>query len=890
MYFTQEDYKKIENWLHRNSVKDTEFQEALPFTGKEIVTVVQDGHNRKVNIQEFINQLYKHGVEDFLNVTNTYRANNITLKEAIRLIPAEARKEGQVITFLNTDGNWEIYQFIGKLNQWNNPTLWNNPFDWEKFVVDSILPDEEDLTKSAPDAKGNSYLSLKDRKYEPDKYSGLGRKILRRRVVEIEDPIYGTQEKNLLLQADFDEENTIYEIRYDFDLNGAEITIPENCVLEFDGGSIFGGHTITGQNTSIKAGLVKIFNTDVTLAGTFKNGEWNAEWFGVNSTSLNNDVYINHAIEQLYNINGGTLLINHNCTISDTIYLMNGVSIVGTSQSRNASTYWPEGGTNIKCAFSNKNKWMMSNRVESTTLHTEIELNEKTTFKLEGIRIENILFRPVFPDGSDILQKNTEAIFGGIRISMFINSSMKNVTVYGAKYGISVTKSWCSTFDNVFSFSTALGLYCGSVDTVLHFANCRFRNSKSNFTGGNPNFDFTLFPNGKSELVPPYLNISDIKSYGIICLSQKGIQGPSCNFNTLTIEDFDIGMYLNTGRFTITHFYTESIKETLIYAKLCSVLVQNQGYNLFKNVPILENGYEFGCDSGSMQIQGSFACARCYPGTGVYIVTVTDKYYTNYYDTIQRNNNILTYNKTPNKTFVGIGNKLYVDNDNSSQYPPSESDITICNALRLGNSIFNSISLNEVSERLANLIEDKNIDVYVKATSYIGSTGPTVEDKNIKVHDIRTSSDNVFYVNNNFKIKNSCIDVSEFIEGVRTSGGDNNMFGVYGKCSIKLVKPYYSTYYICKLLGEGPIELDIFITDSAYTDTYNKYIQNPSFEYPYTVRVHKGDDVKTLTNIARPTKGVPIGYVYIENGVPIYYTGDTSGSNTGWVDATGATV
>ena len=96
MYFTQEDYKKIENWLHRNSVKDTEFQEALPFTGKEIVTVVQDGHNRKVNIQEFINQLYKHGVEDFLNVTNTYRANNITLKEAIRLIPAEARKEGQV--------------------------------------------------------------------------------------------------------------------------------------------------------------------------------------------------------------------------------------------------------------------------------------------------------------------------------------------------------------------------------------------------------------------------------------------------------------------------------------------------------------------------------------------------------------------------------------------------------------------------------------------------------------------------------------------------------------------------------------------------------------------------------------------------------------------------
>ena len=381
MYFTQEDYKKIENWLHRNSVKDTEFQEALPFTGKEIVTVVQDGHNRKVSIQEFINQLYKHGVGDFLNVTNTYRANNITLKEAIRLIPAEARKEGQVITFLNTDGNWEIYQFIGKLNQWNTPTLWNNPFDWEKFVVDSILPDEEDLTKSASDAQGNAYLSLKNRKYEPDKYSGLGRKILRRRVVEIEDPIYGTQEKNLLLQADFAEDNTvyvvrydftlngqditlpdnsyieyeggsisdgniidsagglnrivlkknivngkniltqeminkpnaIYEIRYDFDLNGEEITIPEGCMLDFNGGSISGLHTLTGSNTGIQAGLVKIFSTDVTLAGTWNVVEAYPEWFGAKGDGVTDDT---NAINE-------TLTYFSQICLSDKIYIIN---------------------------------------------------------------------------------------------------------------------------------------------------------------------------------------------------------------------------------------------------------------------------------------------------------------------------------------------------------------------------------------------------------------------------------------------------------------------------------------------------------------------------------------------------------------------------------------
>ena len=273
MYFTQEDYKKIENWLQRNSVKDSEFQEALPLNGKEVVTVIQDGHNRKVNIKDLVKQLLNLGVEDFINVTGSYNAPNISLKEAIKLIPDKAKQEGQVITFLNTDGNWEIYQFIGKLNQWNNPTLWNNPFDWEKFVVDSILPDEEDLTKSTPDANGNAYLSLKDRKYEPDKYSGLGRKILRRRVVEIEDPVYGTQEKNLLLQSDFNEENTIYEIRYDFDLNGAEITIPANCTLIFTGGRIANGIIKLNSTKILPSGYIISDYIASKIEGTFCVGQ-----------------------------------------------------------------------------------------------------------------------------------------------------------------------------------------------------------------------------------------------------------------------------------------------------------------------------------------------------------------------------------------------------------------------------------------------------------------------------------------------------------------------------------------------------------------------------------------------------------------------------------------
>ena len=129
MYFTQEDYKKIENWLSKKSVKDSDFQEALPLNGEEIITVVQSGHNKKVNIREFIDKIYKYNGSDFTNITNIYKVENITLEEAINFIPIVNRKKGQVITFLNTDGNWEIYQFIGELNQWNNLDFWNNSFD-----------------------------------------------------------------------------------------------------------------------------------------------------------------------------------------------------------------------------------------------------------------------------------------------------------------------------------------------------------------------------------------------------------------------------------------------------------------------------------------------------------------------------------------------------------------------------------------------------------------------------------------------------------------------------------------------------------------------------------------------------------------------------------------
>ena len=78
MYFTREDYLKIEEWLKQNAIKDTEFKDAeLPVKEQDTITLVQEGKNVKVSLKDFIDQLFNLGVSDFLNITDKYKQRNI---------------------------------------------------------------------------------------------------------------------------------------------------------------------------------------------------------------------------------------------------------------------------------------------------------------------------------------------------------------------------------------------------------------------------------------------------------------------------------------------------------------------------------------------------------------------------------------------------------------------------------------------------------------------------------------------------------------------------------------------------------------------------------------------------------------------------------------------
>lgn len=197
---------------------------------------------------------------------------------------------------------YNVYQFNS--NNQSDPTT-------GKWVEQhkAVPADEEDITEQ------NGTLQLANKTYDKQSFSGLGRVYLRKNIVG---------DKNVLTQAMINKANTIYVIQYDYDLKEASINIPENCVLQFDGGSLSNG-TIVGNNTKIKTELEKIFN-NITIDGNWNVVEAHPEWFG----ALPDGIYdCTDAIQKTINSFDVTKLNNGVYFINSTIQLRSNVVIFG---------------------------------------------------------------------------------------------------------------------------------------------------------------------------------------------------------------------------------------------------------------------------------------------------------------------------------------------------------------------------------------------------------------------------------------------------------------------------------------------------------------------------------------------------------------------------------
>lgn len=99
----------------------------------------------------------------------------------------------------------------------------------EKVNVTNF-PDDEDI------ASVDNMLKLKDREADAAKFQSKGYVILRKNLRLVNGVV-----KNILTQDMISKPNTIYEIRYDFDLNGQNIKVPNNSTIKFVGGSFNNG-------------------------------------------------------------------------------------------------------------------------------------------------------------------------------------------------------------------------------------------------------------------------------------------------------------------------------------------------------------------------------------------------------------------------------------------------------------------------------------------------------------------------------------------------------------------------------------------------------------------------------------------------------------------------
>lgn len=193
------------------------------------------------------------------------------------LIPSVVNPVAGQLGYYSGDSN--LYYFDG--------TSWRN-------IYALVETNSEDLTTK------DGLLQFNDRSAN----NGLGYVILRT------DKSFAAQ----VIQT-----NTIYEIRYNFDLGGAQVTIPTNCVLQFAGGSI--GNGTVNFNGAYLCGNVRVL-TDIEVEGKIRNNSISVKAFGAIGDGFTDD----------------TTAFNNAVTASDNVVVPNNTYLIDAEISINLRT------------------------------------------------------------------------------------------------------------------------------------------------------------------------------------------------------------------------------------------------------------------------------------------------------------------------------------------------------------------------------------------------------------------------------------------------------------------------------------------------------------------------------------------------------------------------
>lgn len=137
-------------------------------------------------------------------------------------------------------------------------------------------------------------------------------------VISVTDGVNKDVRKNVLTDDMINDPNTIYEIKYDYDLNAENITVAPNSIIKFKGGSLINGSLI-GDNTLLE-GNIKI---GVKLDGVFNNDKIKASCILYTDFSV-----LSKIIVSLFNI-GLCLYVDTDLILDSSTHTVNSIFIDG---------------------------------------------------------------------------------------------------------------------------------------------------------------------------------------------------------------------------------------------------------------------------------------------------------------------------------------------------------------------------------------------------------------------------------------------------------------------------------------------------------------------------------------------------------------------------------
>lgn len=438
------------------------------------------------------------------------------------------------------------------------------------------------------------------------------------------------------------EDETIYEIRDYFDLNGEEVTLPANCVLKFSGGMLDGG-TVIGNGVTIEAPLVKIFDDDITLKGDF-NCDFYPEWFGAvtysEATAVDNAAVFNNAVDQIYNMNGAhDLILTGAYLIRDTIFLKPKVSLIG----RYGRTRYDidvgnkEIGSGFLVDFDDNNKYAIDSCLT--------QLNEKGTYggkkqaivnynhlwldaeataedsytlsdKIVGSSsqgnvnadVDNIITKRLFTTGwkkstnikNITLQplnkptQSSEIPFGGIRLIGWYSGTIDSVTIQGFTICLNVAESWACYINRLNIKTYYIGVYLGKFCTQFDIRNSGIEKVSNDVVFNHK--DATLVYRNKANLLLPYDDAGRVEGdEGFTYPITKYIATPE------SVDDDFLTNYANTQLLTVaimTESYSydqnKTLLDNIVFQSIDGILINTNTGNVSFNFCYIEGVAKLG--------------------------------------------------------------------------------------------------------------------------------------------------------------------------------------------------------------------------------------------------------------------------------------------------------